>query len=799
MMEYAARVCPDGRIQTVKAHTEGVCMKARTDSELLMTSSIVRLACLLHDMGKNTAYSNSYQNTVGLGNDWHENKPIHSHAGAKLIYERYYNESRSDFPYSALLSELLETVIMSHHGLFDCLKIASEKGNFNGLLKKIRNDDYDFEEACELLFAQIISPEKADALFDSAVEEMKNLIEKIGKTAERKDEFIFYISMTFRMILSVLVNADHSDAAEFASKEITDCSYGDSRLWQKCVDYLDDKLSAFEIKTPLQYARNEISRKLLEKSAEKQGIVRLSVTTGGGKTLSSLRYAIHYAKRFEKSRIIYVAPFNSILEQNSAEYRRFLPDDVGLLEHFGDIVTYENNPSALRFYTENWGSPFIATSMVQFLNTMFLGKISSVRRMRGLINSVIIIDEVQSVPVQCISLFNLAINFLAEICRCTVVLCSATQPTLEEGMKHKIRLSGGGELLVNRSAYDKCFKRTKVIDSRKPGGYTFEDTAGFVLKIAENSKSVLLIVNTKEASRTVCSMIKNRISEKGMEDSYYVVHLSTNMCPAHRKTEMSKLRERLRGDLKVICVSTQLIEAGVDISFESVVRSLAGLDNIIQSAGRCNRNKETDLGVVHVINITEENISRIKAIKTGAEITQRLMETMRKTPALFNGDITCEEAVSRYYRDYFSEFKNELDYNVSIDNMNTTIFKLLSDNSDAINWAEAYRDGERNLFFDQSFETAGECFRVIEDYTNSVVVPYGEGKELINTLCSGQLSVCPADLLRRLQKYSIGLSDAQCENRVVKNPQTGILILKDGFYNSEYGFDPDGNPDTLLF
>ena len=623
---------------------------------------------------------------------------------------------------------------------------------------------------------------------------MRKLCTNSRSMTSKKDEFFFYLSMTYRLILSILVNADHADAAEFSTKEKVVCKFGDTLLWNRIGEYLEEKLSEFTITTTLHAVRSEISRKLFEKASEKQSVVRLNVPTGGGKTLSSLRYAVNYAKRFGKSRIIYVAPFNSILEQNSAEYKRFLPENIEILEHFGDLVDYENCFSNLRHYSENWGSPIIATSMVQFLNTLFLGKITAVRRMRGLINSVIILDEIQAIPIECITLFNLAVNFLAENCQCTIVLCSATQPTFDSGIKHTIRLSENSELLGNRMEYAEKFRRTKVVDALRPAGYSYDQTAEFVLNTAAEVDSVLLIVNTKEASKTVYSLIKEQMPE-GVE----AIHLSTDMCPAHRKVTLSTLRECLKSGEKVICVSTQLIEAGVDISFETVIRSLAGLDSVIQAAGRCNRNQETDLGTVYVINISDENTSRIKTIKTGAAITRRLMETMRRNPTLFNGDITCEEAVSKYYRDYFAEAENELDYNVLAGDLHTTMFQLLSENKDLKNRAEVYRERCFNHCFNQSFKTAGKLFQVIDDYANTVVTPYGEGRKLIETLCSGHVAVRPVALLRRLQQYTIGLSDKQCENRVVRDEETGILILKDGYYNNEYGFEPDGNPEILLF
>lgn len=796
--EYAARVCSDGRVQTVREHTNGVCAKAQIDAKLIECRSIVTLICLLHDMGKNTAYSNEYQHAVGVGKEWSYDKPIHSHAGAKFIFEHYFLTDKAESPFAIILSELTETLVMSHHGLFDCLRPTSKAGEFNVLIKKLKNDDYDFQEAQRLTLENIVSAAKIDELFHSGAEEIRNIYSKIENIQTQNSEKSFYLSMLFRMLLSILVNADHTDAAEFSSGEAVSSVYDNNTLWEQCCNYLSIRLSTLSLRTPIQKLRGDISQKSLEAADKERRVVRLNVPTGGGKTLSSLRFAVNYAKNFRKSRIVYVAPFNSILEQNSAVFKIFLPDNVEILEHFGDMIDFEEGNQNYRYYTENWGSPIIATSMVQFLNTLFSGKITSVRRMRGLINSVIILDEIQSVPVECISLLNLAINFLTEICECTVVLCSATQPALGE-VKHKILMSGNGELIENNTKYVLQFKRTRIFDSRTKYGYTYEEAANFVLELSRQSKSVLLIVNTKDASTTVYNILRERLSAYGLCDEYELVHLSTHMCPAHRKVVLSTLRERLNGEKKVICVSTQLIEAGVDISFETVVRSMAGLDSIIQAAGRCNRNQETALGNVHIVNLSEENISKIKTIQSGAAITRRMLELLQKNPTIFHGDIAGEEAVSFYYQTYFEETKEELDYRVTVNgNLETTLYRLLSNNRDVKNLAKAYNDSNFNFCFNQSFKTAGEAFKTIDDYHHAVVVPYGQGIELIAQLCSANPSVKSVSFFRALQQYSIGLSDRECEGRVTKDDETGILILKDGFYTVEYGFDPEGKPETLF-
>lgn len=268
------------------------------------------------------------------------------------------------------------------------------------------------------------------------------------------------------------------------------------------------------------------------------------------------------------------------MEQNSKEFRAFLPKEVCVLEHFGDVIIYEDNSlNVTKYFTENWGSPVIATSMVQLLNTLFNGTVTSVRRMRGLINSVIIIDEIQSLPIECTSMFNMAINFLSEVCNATVVLCSATQPVLDK-VNYKVNFDKNREMIDDFNEYSKKLKRTCIIDKLRPSGYTYSESAKFLFDISKESKSVLCVVNTKACARNIYKEFLSLIKENGLENKYYVIHLSTNMCPAHRKLNIDNLKKALKGDQKVVCVSTQLIEAGVDISFHTVIRSLAGLDSI---------------------------------------------------------------------------------------------------------------------------------------------------------------------------------------------------------------------------
>lgn len=790
---YAARVCKDGRIQTVPEHSIGVFEKGEKDAQYLGASSIYELVAKLHDMGKNTPESDLYQRTVGSGEEWKKEKIIHSHAGARYIYNRYVKDNENRDKYDIYLAEIISVVIMSHHGLFDTLAPSysslDSKHINNKFVKKIENSDYNYEESQKATFEEILSPEEIDSLYQRAKEEFINIFSVMKGKCNNLTTFSFWMGMYERILLSILINADHTDAAEFSSNIKIETLYGDKDCWEKCSKYFERKISDFDSTSNIGKIRSEISNCALASSLKPGKIVRMSVATGGGKTLSGLRYAINHCAHFNKSRIFYVAPYNSILEQNSKEINKYLPDGINVLEHFGEIIKYENNtPKDIKYFTENWGSLVIATSMVQMLNTLFNGTITSIRRMRSLVNSVIIFDEIQSLPIECTSMFNMAVNFLSEICGVTIVLCSATQPVLEK-VEFSINLEDNKDIVGDFDAYCKKLKRTQIVDKLKPSGYTYLDTAQFLYEKSIENKSVLCVVNTKVSARSIFNLFKSIIGDKGLKDEYHIIHLSTNMCPEHRSEKIEKLREYLKSDKKIVCISTQLIEAGVDISFNAVIRSLAGLDSIIQAAGRCNRNFEEPVGFVYVIDISDENVDKIKSIKYGQKITRSIFMNMRKNPSLFGGDISSPSSISHYYEAFYKNSNDDLNYWVK--SKNYSLVDLLSVNTVGSKVYQEYSENSQKpkLKMKQAFKTAGDTFEAIDDHSVSVLVPYEKGMELIETIVSGIQLNQLKELMPDIQKYSIGIPNTLCNpTYVAKNSDTGINILRDGFYDDEYGF-----------
>ena len=275
--------------------------------------------------------------------------------------------------------------------------------------------------------------------------------------------------------------------------------------------------------------------------------------------------------------------------------------------------------------------------------------------MRGLINSVIIIDEVQSIPYEFIRLFNMAMEFLAYVCNCTIVLCTATQPPFEV-MNYCLRLDESCEMINGFEDYSEKMRRTRIIDKTISGGYTADNVADFLHLLSEDCRTILCIVNTKKAAFEVFKSAKNLFED----EEIILVHLSTNMCPEHRANVIKKMKDDMKKGKRVLCISTQLIEAGVDISFETVVRSLAGTDSIVQAAGRCNRNAERDIGYVYIVNISNEyeNVSSLKSIQKGKSATIGLLKRIEKKPDEYE-DLLDLNAIKKFYINYYRNFEKK--------------------------------------------------------------------------------------------------------------------------------------------
>lgn len=570
---------------------------------------------------------------------------------------------------------------------------------------------------------------------------------------------------------------------------------------------MEMKLLNFTADTEIDKLRKKISDECLTSAKLPPGTYRLIVPTGGGKTLSSLRFALNHAREYGKEHVFFIIPFLSILEQNADVIRKYVGNEDVVLEHHSNVIQEpEKKPNEEESYknerykslTQNWDSPIVITTMVQLLNTLFLGKLQSIRRMHALANSVIIFDEIQSLPVKMISLFNMAVNFLVETCGATVILCSATQPSLDKVI-HPVRVSETS-LTENVEESFRAFKRTELKDitKLKPGGFSLLEVSEFAGKLMEDKESLLVICNTKSEATGIYQNLKQMNQTLPQNRQYKLFHLSTLMCAEHRASVLKQIKEDV-GSERVVCVSTQLIEAGVDISFECVVRVVAGLDSIIQASGRCNRNGEAACGDVYIINVHDEKLGSLEEMKTAQQACQRLLNDFSDNPNSFGEDLLSMEAMNCFYDYYYSEIMDKMNY--SLPKENTSILDLLWSNQ---NGKEAYagKTGTEltGQFYIQAFKMAGKNFEVIPDNTTDILVPYNAAAKALIAKLNGELTL-PETIkaVKKTQRHTVSLYDnikaALQKNDAIFTLNNGeILALKEEYYDKNLGVIIDPNP-----
>ncbi len=768
--------------QTVVQHCRGVSELCKRYASPLSAESIGILQGLLHDTGKMTSIFQDYL----CGNIKKARGEIdHSFFGAKYIC--HMAKSVDEKKYYAV-SRLIAHTILSHHGIHDWAD-----SNFQDYFHKRLEKNENYEEVCKNM-NQIAEEEEMISLLKNAQGEYQILDEKIKQLCQgNKEIYAFYMGMLERFFQSVLIDADRTDTADFMTNSKTEKIFDTEELWGKMSERMQKKCEEFSKKTDIiSVQRCSISERCAKFAEHPVKVCRLIVPTGGGKTLSSLRFAIEYCKKYQKKKIIYIAPFMSILEQNSDEIKAISGEEC-FTEHHSNLLAELENDEELHEYelrTEKWDSPVIATTMVQFLNTLFSCKSSAVRRMHRLADAVIIIDEIQSIPLKCVNLFNLAMNFLTHICGTTVILCSATQPVIQQA-KYPLLTDSQYSMTGDFSKDFEVFHRTEIFSSITTHGYSYEEAADFCKEKFLEQGNLLLIVNTKASAGNLFRLLKDMFSE------IPVIYLSTNLCPVHRKNKISQMKELLHQEKPVICVTTQLIEAGVDISFRCVVRSLAGLDNAAQAAGRCNRNGESKTPCpVYLIKLKEEQVKRLEDISLSQQLTQQILENSQYKEK----DYLSYEIQSLYFQLLYQRAEQKLSYPVTVDDNATTILELLSCNKNR--WKMAKMPNIEK-FTCQAFQTAGTLFQVIDTHTQDVIVPYNEeAEQIIEELDKNiPLEEC-RKLLRKAQRYTVSIykntSRILYENHALRSLHCNAEALEPAFYDAECGIITENAEQELL-
>ncbi len=763
---------PNGtpRVQTVTEHCRQAAAYARSTLDPIGLGSAGYLAGLVHDMGKMKQEFQRYL-LDGTGRRGSVN---HTFAGCRLLLTRFHGEQVASC--EDLTAELLAFAAGAHHGLFDCV----DRDRESGFLHRLKKENIGYLESLEHFLAQCADIDELNSLFHAANEALTPVYERIGLLAgDSSEEFAFYQGLLARLLLSAVIEGDRRDTAEFMTGITSQREPEDLRIfWRPYLAHLEEKLKIFAQDTPIGRARAEISRKCRTYGENRGGIIRLNVPTGGGKTLSSLRYALRHAEKWGKHRLIFTAPLLTILEQNAAVIRDYLGDDSIVLEHHSNVVepvSPEENELDLReLAVDSWHSPVIVTTLVQFLNVLFAGKTTAVRRFQSLCDSVIVIDEVQTVPSSMLSLFDLAVNFLADVCGATVVLCSATQPCLEQ-VPHPIRPDPAQMVPYERKLWE-IFRRTQIIDG---GAMTLEQAIPFIRQSMEETESLLVICNKKEQARYLLQALDGV--------AQVCCHLSASMCPAHRRQTLAQLYQALREGKSCLCVATQVIEAGVDISFGRVIRFTAGLDSIVQAAGRCNRNGERACASVYVVTLLNENLHHLADIQRGKNATVSLLEAYRREPERFDCDLASDAAVSYYYRQYYGAMPlGAQDYPLKKDR--TSLLALLAVNESC--WDDTSSFYGRFMLA-QAFRTAGDAFTVFDSDTQDVIVSYGDGEVLIGELMAQPAASVPflKQWVSRAKSYTISLYSYQLKALAdVIVEHNGVKILPREYYDEQTGF-----------
>ncbi len=727
------------------------------------------LTGLLHDMGKSS--EDFQQRIMGLSGG----RVNHSSAGMRWIMERAAGMSASTY----LAAQMAAAAIGCHHGA-RC-DMVSPLGH-EDWLDRIHSESADgnYDESVWRFFGEVVPEAGADALLAEAGGEVRELRLKLNRLFTAEAQRSFALGLTQRLLFSALVDADWADTAGFMDgRELPGRAGGEERaaVWEELFALGESRIGALPNRHPIDGLRRELSGRCRDAgSCVGSGIYRLCLPTGAGKTYAGLRFCLNAARSINARHIFYFAPFKSITGQNAARIREVIGHE-NVLEHHSDFIAEAGGEEDYQMYSSRWeGRPVICSTTVQLLDSLFAAPRRNVRRMASLAGSVLLFDEVQALPLRHTYLFNLAVNTLASLFGCVVVLCTATQPALA-GLKHPLALSENCDIVPNyREIFTKLRRVNCDVSLCRRGALSIPELAGFVSGLSGGYRSTLVVMNTKSAAVGLYNELRGRL-----EAGVHLFCLTTRMCSAHRRDVITKLEALLNRGERVVCVSTQLIEAGVDLSFDCAVRSMAGLVNAIQVGGRSNRHGDGELGALYIADCGE-NLSHLKEIDEAKNAMRRLLESMP-----VDTDWLGVDAVDRYYELLYSAraVKDEMEYFRSCNGVSVSLVDLLTVNEQGVK-AMAGSAGRQPPSFTmhQAFGTAEGAFEAISDEKSGVLVPYGDGKGYIGELLSGNHS---PELFRRLETCTVQLGNGELRllgGAVVSGLDGAVRILLDNYYDA---------------
>jgi len=708
-----------GVIQTIKDHSSGVGKFMREFALSESFADMYEFCGLIHDLGK---YSNEFQRYITSG-DLHVN---HS------IYGALFAQDNS-------LMEIAFPVFGHHAGLPDNQKMRQ------ALMAEYNNTSVRYND--------ILNTWKSDYAESN---HLPNDKEFWGLSDILQQELFV------RMLFSSLVDADSLDTERHFQKAKFQARASISIDSRMLIEKLQKELDGFDQDTDINKLRNEVRLFAESKSSLPQGFFSLTLPTGLGKTLCSVSWALHHANCHPNiKRIIIVLPFINIIDQTAEKLKSIFNDNENdyVLEHHSNVIYLENedkdeyNPKLLAI--ENWDYPIVVTTSVQFFESLFSNKRSACRKLHNLQDSIVIFDEIQTLPLNVTEPTLTMLDNLQQLCRCSILFCTATQPDFHtrdgfSGLQHI-------ESLVENP--QRVFEETRRIVYHPLHNYEEMTISELSDHVVKGKQSTLVVFNTKKKARLFFEEMR------GCGD-FKLFHLSTNMCPAHRKETIREIRTALEKKEKIVVSSTQLIEAGVDMDFPSVYRELAPLESIIQSAGRCNREgKMTDIdgnqikGDVYLFALTESG-QPSKQYRSWSEFAN----------LLYRGS---EEKL--YTHDFYSEYYRKLSENL----VNTDKYKITED--------------RKSL----NYQTVADKYKIIEKSTQPIFVyKYSEKSlELYHRLKF-------KDFLTRQERqevaqYCVQVYDKFREDNdsLIRDEQNGLSIWY-GSYEQAFGlpFKDEFNP-----
>ncbi len=691
-MDYIAHKSEDGRVQTVKEHLSGTARRAASFGELFHVRDIVYQMGLLHDLGK---YSQEFQQRIL------ENGPRTDHSTAGGIECGKLNRS--------VIGKMQAYGIAGHHsGLPDggSRTDTAEDTTLAGRLKR-----KEIHDRCDL---RVYKDELGE------LEEIKGVPLKVRKGSEG-----FQISFLTRMMYSCLVDADYLDTERFMTGKIPERGNIDSpeQLLNKFNEYIS---SWWNPQNEINKKRCEILRDCIDNADREQGLYTLTVPTGGGKTMASLGFALNHMVYHKENikRIIYVIPYTNIIEQNAAVFANVLGEE-NVIEHHANI-SYDINDAdedtkeelyrRKRLATENWDANLIVTTNVQFFESLFSSRPGKCRKLHNIANSVIIFDEAQMLPLEYLQPCVKAIAELVADYHCTAVLCTATQPSLRKFIPKEIPIK---EICTSVKSLHNFFERTMIKELGK-----ISDVE--LVERIRQQMQVMCIVNSRKQAQNLYQLLKH---EEG------VFHLTTYMTPAHRKEILSTVRSILEEKKPCRLIATSLMETGVDVDFPCVYRARAGLDSIIQAAGRCNREGKwnAEESIVYVFDAEECYTKNYPAFIKTASRVEREVELAQE-------DISSPEAITYYF----------------------DLLYILSDKeTDKKRILERIEHDKK--YFNFPFRKIDADFKLIDQNTKMLFIPmkYGKGDKAIELEMKLRNGFLDRKTLRDAAQYSVNVYEHQ--------------------------------------